>query len=56
MIFFIISEEPDFLIARFVKAQVKNSDKNDWYLTVEEDLKELGITVFKNDIHSLVGP
>ena len=42
---YIISEEPDFLIARFFKAQVKNPDKNVWCFTVEEDLKDLSITL-----------
>ena len=42
---YIIREEPDCLIARCFKAQVKNPDKNDWCLTVEDDLKDLGITL-----------
>ena len=50
---YIISEEPDCLIARFFKAQVKNPDKNDWCLTVEEDLKDLGITLKFDEIRNM---
>ena len=40
---YILNEDEGSLISRFLQAQAKNPNKDDWYLTILEDLKYLEI-------------
>ena len=50
---YILTEDKKSLIYRFLQAQVKNPSKNDWYLTIKEDLEFLEIFLDFDDIKSL---
>ena len=50
---YILNEDQESLICRFYKAQVKNPTLNDWSVTVENDLKELGISQSNEEIKTL---
>ena len=50
---YILNEDQESLICRFYKAQVKNPTINDWSVTVENDLKELGISQLNDEIETL---
>ena len=50
---YVLNEDQESLICRLYKAQVKNQTINDWSLTVENDLKELGISQSNEEIKTL---
>ena len=50
---YILNEDQESLIFRINKAQAKNQTINDWSVTVENDLKELGISQSNEEIKTL---
>ena len=50
---YILNQDQGSLIYRFYTAQEKNPSRNDWSVTVENDIKELGIKQSYEDIKSL---
>ena len=50
---YILSEDQDSLIYRCYRAQRKNPSRNDWSVTVENDLEDLGITLTNEEIKSM---
>ena len=50
---YIINEDPESLVGRVFTAQEKTPGKNDWCLTVENDMEELGITLTHSEIRSM---
>ena len=49
----ILQEESDSVISQFFYAQDSNPSKNDWALTIRQDLEELDLNVSFNEIKSL---
>jgi hypothetical protein len=50
---YILTEDPDCLIYRFYSAQRKNPSRNDWSVTVENDIEDLGISQTIDEIKSM---
>ena len=50
---YILNQDPESLIGRFFRSQVKSPCRNDWCISVESDMKELGIKLTFNEIKSL---
>ena len=41
------------MISKFLKAQMENPNKNDWYLDVKNDLEEFGINFSQQELKSM---
>ena len=52
-LYYILSQKKDSLIYQFFQAQLRNSVKGDWSITVQEDLEILGIETPINQITNL---
>ena len=50
---YILTEDEESLISRFHRAQCKNPCKNDWSISVDNDFKELGISLSFDAIKSM---
>ena len=50
---YILTEDEDCLIYRFYSAQRKSPSRNDWSITVENDMKDLGISQTIDEIKSM---
>ena len=50
---YILNEKKESLIYKFLQAQIKNPVKNDWILTIQENLEELSIYLDLDEIASL---
>ena len=50
---YLLNEESESLVSRFLKTQIKNPSKNDWIVSVENDLKLLEIYLSHEDIQAL---
>ena len=50
---YILNEDSETLINKFYKLQARKPVKNDWSLTISENLKELKIPLTENQIQSM---
>ena len=47
---YILNEDPDSIVAKFLKTQTMNPTKKDWVSTVKKDLENLDLNVTFEDI------
>ena len=50
---YLLNKDEDDMIFKFLMAQIKNPKKNDWYLDVENDMKDLKIDLSHQELKNI---